>query len=243
MPRRSKAESDATQARILEAAQALFAERGYAGVALDDVAKVAHVTRGAVYHHFGSKLGLFEAVHVGIQRAVAEEIDRQTAEIADPGQALEIGCRAFLAASVSPQFRRVLLLDGPAVLGWATWRSLDAAHSGTLLDAVLHELQAAGRLTVPSARAAAVLLSGAMNEAALWLADADRTASDIDSLINEIWSVLTALLRAIVTDAPRGARSPRPSARTSQANAPDSRAGARTQPPGTRARNPRMRKP
>lgn len=216
MPRRSKAESDATQARILAAARELFTERGYAGVALEDVAAAAQVTRGAVYHHFGSKQGLFEAVHVSVQRAVAEEIERATADIVDPQQALEVGCRAFLAASVSAEFRRILLLDGPAVLGWATWRSLDAAHSGALLDEVLRELQAAGRLTVPSARAAAVLLSGAMNEAVLWIADAagEPKANDIDSLIEEVWSVLLPLLRAIGAAPPRRASASPRRART-----------------------------
>lgn len=207
MARTTRAESEATRARILAIAAALFTEKGYTGVALDEVAVAAQVTRGAVYHHFTSKLGLFEAVHARVQRAVAEEIDRRTTGIADPGQALEVGCRAFLSASVSAEFRRVLLLDGPAVLGWATWRSLDAANSGSLLEEVLTELQAAGRLTVSSTRAAAVLLSGAMNEAALWIADAadGPTGADAESLIDEVWTVLLTLLRAVVTG-PRGRR-------------------------------------
>lgn len=194
MPRMTKEHSEMTRASILATARGLFAGRGYADVGLQEVASAAGVTRGAVYHHFDSKIGLFTEVHGLAQREVADEIERQTAGINDLWHSLEIGCRAFLTTSVSDRFRRVLLLDGPAVLGWGTWRSLDAANSGSLLDSVLSELHSAGELTV-APRAASALLSGAMNEAVLAMADANGSAEAPGA--EEVWEVLQRFLQSL----------------------------------------------
>ncbi|TDE89257.1 TetR family transcriptional regulator [Occultella glacieicola] len=165
MARASKAQSEATERRLREVARELFAEHGYAAVGLERVAEAAGVTRGAVYHHFGDKLGLFAAVladaHAGIGAAVAD---------AAPGrgwQAIKDGSAAFLRAAVDPGIRRIVLVDGPAVIGWESWRRMDADHSAHLLAEGLAELD---DLAVDPG-AAGALLGGAMNEAAIWIAD------------------------------------------------------------------------
>jgi AcrR family transcriptional regulator len=199
MPRRSKADSDATAAGVLTAARALFAVDGYAAVRLEQVAATAGVTRGAVYHHFASKQGLFAAVlaqiHDEVGRSVAEAADRARAVHGDPWEGFEAGCRTFLEASSSATVRRIMLLDGPAVVGWETWRHHDAAASGHHLDAALGELAGLGLLMVRSVPATGALLSGAMNEAALWVAshpeNGDRQALD------EAWSTLRVLLSGL----------------------------------------------
>ena len=96
------------------------------------------MTRGAVYHHFGSKQGLFEAVLVDEQRSVA----RAVAEAAHGSgwAALEAGSLAFVRASTAPGVGRILLLDGPSVLGWEAWRDRDRETSGQLLIDGLREL-------------------------------------------------------------------------------------------------------
>ena len=192
MPKASKAQSEATAARVLATARRLFAERGYAAVGLEEVAAEAGVTRGAVYHHFRSRLGLFEAVLAEVQRAVATEVERAAAAETDPWRALEAGCRAFLRASSAPDARRTALVDAPAVLDWNAWRQQDAANSGRLLHGALHELAAAGALAAAPG-AAAALLSGAMNEAALWIAD----AADPATATAEAEAVLGRLLAAL----------------------------------------------
>lgn len=197
VPRRTKAESEATAAAIVRAARGLYAERGFAGVALEEVAAAAGVTRGAVYHHFSSRRGLFAAVHADVQRAVADAVAAATDGIADPTESLVVGSRTFLEASAADDARRVVLVDGPAVLGWSQWRAGDAEHSARLLEEVLAELDAAGRLALPSVAAAAALLSGAMNEVALWVAaSADRGRASA-----EAWETLHVLLRAVVRPA------------------------------------------
>lgn len=193
MARATKEQSEATATRVLDSARTLFAERGYAAVGLDEVATHAGVTRGAVYHHYSSKLGLFRAVHAWAQAEVAEAIVRATAGIADPWDGLEIGCRAFLGASVRDDVRRVLLVDAPAVLGWDAWRDLDAQNSGRLLTEALTDLAEAGSIRVESVPACQALLSGAMNEAALRAASLEDPAAGVD----ETWVVLQRLLGAL----------------------------------------------
>ena len=193
MPRRTKAESEATAAAILAAARDLYARRGYAAVAVEEVAAACGVTRGAVYHHFGSRVGLFAAVHASVTAAVAAEIERATDHVHDPWEGLEAGCHAFLRAVVADDARQVVLVDGPAVLGWARWRQDDARSSGRLLDAVLTELADAGRVRRDDVAATSALLSGAMNEAALWVAD----APDRERALAQAWQALRRLLRGV----------------------------------------------
>lgn len=193
MPKATKEQSEATAATVLATARRLFAERGYAAVGLEEVAAEASVTRGAVYHHFDSKLGLFGAVHDSVQETVGADIAAATGGIAAPWESLVVGCRAFLSASVSDECRRILLVDAPAVLGWARWRHADEQHSARHLSDVLGELADAGEIAVSSVSAASALLSGAMNEAALWIA----MSEDRDTAMAEAWQTLHAMLGAL----------------------------------------------
>ena len=195
MPRRTRADSDATAARVLEVATQLFARDGYAHVGLEAVAAEAGVTRGAVYHHYAGKQALFRAVLDRLQRGVAEAVARAAEAADDPWSGLEAGCRAFLTTSSGAASRRVLLVDAPAVLGWAEWRAQDAAHSGRLLEEALDELAAAGAIGGHPVAATAALLSGAMNEAALWIAASPDTAA----ATAQAWPPLQAMLRALRT--------------------------------------------
>jgi AcrR family transcriptional regulator len=199
MPRRTKAQSDATAAEVRKAARDLFATHGYAAVGLERVAVAAGVTRGAVYHHFGSKEGLFAAVlaevHAMVGSSVAEAADQVWAASGDPWGSFEAGCRAFLEVSSSPEVRRIMLLDGPAVVGWEAWREYDKAASGHHLDDALSELAGLGLLGAPSVPAAGALLSGAMNEAALWVAS--HPDSESRQALEEAWSTLRVLLAGL----------------------------------------------
>lgn len=179
MPRATREEAEATAARVLDTARALFVARGYAEVGLEEVAAAAGVTRGAVYHHYRNKKALFEAVLAAVQAEVAEAVS--AAAVGDAPKQLERGCRAFLAAAVAPEVRRILLVDAPAVLGWETWRAHDAAGTRLLAEGVA----AAGL-----APAFTPLLNGALNEAALWIAASDDPAGALE----ECWSAFQALL-------------------------------------------------
>lgn len=191
MPRASAADAAETARRILKVAADLFAVRGYAGVSLDDVAQGAGVTRGAVYHHYRSKPGLFRAVAAHIQSGVAAAVATAAEGVDDPLERLRAGSHAFLDAITARPAAQILLVDGPSVLGWATWRELDAQSSVVLL----HE--ALGEVGVPAAHldATTAVLSGAMNEAALWIADASHETRRAA----EATTVLDCVLDAVVS--------------------------------------------
>ncbi|GAA1657666.1 TetR family transcriptional regulator [Actinoplanes couchii] len=200
MARATKEQSEITGRRILEVASALFADRGYAAVGLTEVATLAEVTRGAIYHHYASKQGLFQAVTAAAQQRVADEVERAADSCPDDWQGLLAGCRAFLSAAVADRNRRILLIDAPAVLDWTTWRAQDGAASGRHLVEALTTLSADGVLRVRSIESTAALLSGAMNEAALHIATAPDPGVTLDEVVDDLSRMLGALRSSPVED-------------------------------------------
>src|SRR3954471_14741172 len=110
---------EATRAALLGAARALFAERGSARGATEEVVRRAGVTRGALYHHFRDKRDLFRAVYEQTEQEIVEAIGaRMPAGGTDPMGLLAEGGRAFLDACSDPVMMRTGLRDAPGVLGW-----------------------------------------------------------------------------------------------------------------------------
>jgi AcrR family transcriptional regulator len=137
--------SEATRAALLEEATRLFAERGYTGTSLEDVASASQVTRGAVYHHFAGKQALFEAVlDVQESRAIANVSAAATA--ADPWDAAMQALEAFLDQCCDPVYGRLVWLEGPAALGWHRWRECEEKYGYGLVERFVTGLVAAGYL-------------------------------------------------------------------------------------------------
>jgi AcrR family transcriptional regulator len=137
--------SEATRAALLDEATTLFAERGYAGTSLEDVASASRVTRGAVYHHFASKRALFEAV-LDLQEA------RVTAEViaasstADPLDAAMLALDAYLTHCCDPVYGRLVWVEGPAALGWRRWRECEKDYAYGLVERFIRDLVDGGYL-------------------------------------------------------------------------------------------------
>lgn len=180
-----------TRSALLEIAVRRFAADGYAGVALEDLVAEAGLTRGAVYHHFGSKEGLFRAVVEHAQRGVAETVERAASVDADPLASFLAGCRAFLEASLAPEVRRILLVDGPAVLGWGEWREGDLDTSVRLLDAGVAELAEAGVIADERLATLATMVSGALNEVAIANAHSPDPDAEIDAAVATLEQMLS----------------------------------------------------
>lgn len=146
-PRRSNRErTEATRAALLAAARKLFVEKSYAETGTPEIVAQAHVTRGALYHHFEDKQALFRAVAETESQAVAREIDTAAPEALSARDALVKGGEAFLKAMAEPGRTRLLLLDGPAVLGRAAMDEIDARHGNRTLKAGLAAAIRAGAL-------------------------------------------------------------------------------------------------
>ena len=193
MPRTSAAVAAQTARDILDSATTLLAARGIAELSLDDVATAAGVTRGAVYHHYRNKAGLFRAVAARLQADVATGVVA-AAERASGGPAdqLRAGCHAFVDAITAGPAAQVLLIDAPAAIGWQEWRRLDAANSGRHLREALGDAGVPPRLV----EATAVQLSGAMNEAALWIVQdgaGRRASADAHGVLDQLLDAVLPL--------------------------------------------------
>lgn len=182
-PRRSNAErTHAMRAHLVAKARALFAERGYAETSTPDVVAAAEVTRGALYHHFEDKKALFRAVVESEAAEVAERIDASSAASSSRSRssaiaALLAGARAYLRAMAVPGRTRLLLLDGPAVLGRTEMDALDAKHAARTLRAGLDASMREGAIKKIPLDALTGLLSAAFDRAAIAIAEGAPPAS------------------------------------------------------------------
>jgi AcrR family transcriptional regulator len=174
--KRTQAErSEATRDALIEAARVLFAERGYAAVGTEEIVRAAGVSRGALYHHFDGKRDLFEAVYERIEVELAQRIagGALNAGAASPLEAMRAGAEMFLRAATEPEAQRIVLLDGPSVLGWDRWREIATEHGLGLIEATLQAAIEAGAIAEQPVRPLAHVLMGALDEAAMLVARAD----------------------------------------------------------------------
>lgn len=170
MPRRTAEEAAQTRADLVAEGIGYFSERNYAAAPLEELVARLGVTRGALYHHFGSKRGYFEAVVERILEQLGDRIVRQAKRTGEGWVGLQAGCDTFLQAATDAPFRQIVLTDAPAVLGWQAWKQLDDRTTSRTLREGLEELRRTGQLKCDDTEALAVALSGAMNELALWVA-------------------------------------------------------------------------
>ena len=166
--RRSNAErTAATRTALIDAARALFVDKGYADTGTPEIVATARVTRGALYHHFADKQALFRAVVEREAAAVADAVDHTADTAATPGAALAAGGDAYFAAMALPGRARLLLLDGPAVLGRAEMDRIDRATSARSLRDGLAAAMAGGSMRPLPLDATTALLSAVFDRAAL----------------------------------------------------------------------------
>ncbi|WP_405821185.1 helix-turn-helix domain-containing protein [Streptomyces sp. NBC_00838] len=159
-----------TRLTLLREGRRLFAEQGYGAVSLAEIVTAAGVTKGALYHHFDGKTALFRAVLEDVQEEVGRRVAGAAGARDGSWDQLVAGCQEFITATTAPDIQRIMLVDGPAVLGWTEWRAMDEASSARHLTEALTALVDEGVVAAQPVAPLAHLLSGAMNEAALWLA-------------------------------------------------------------------------
>lgn len=132
--------TEATRRALLDAAARLFTERGFARTSLDDVAADARVTKGAIYHHFASKQGLFEVLFDEVEQ---QENDRaRAAFVAEPDPAVGVlaALDQFLLACSEPVYGALVFREAPLALGWDAWRRCEEKYSYALLSDMLTAL-------------------------------------------------------------------------------------------------------
>lgn len=194
--RRTQAErSRSTRAALIASGRALFAERGFAGTAREEIVERAGVTRGALHHHFGTKQALFSAVFEVLEQELAGRIAGAAMAGTDPRDQLRRGCHEFLDAALDPAVQRIVLLDAPAVLGWAAWREVDARYGLGLVTEGLRAVFAEGQAAPGPVEPLAHLLLAALNEAAMLVAGAPepaRARAEVGAIVDHLLESLTS---------------------------------------------------
>lgn len=165
--RSNRDRTEGTRADLIAAARKLFTEKSYAETGTPEIVAAAGVTRGALYHHFADKQALFAAVVEQEAAAVAEEIERASPPSLFARDALIAGSDAYLAAMRAPGRTRLLLLDGPGVLGRAAMDEIDNRHGNRSLGEGLVAAMRSQSMTRLPVDALTALLAAAFDRAAL----------------------------------------------------------------------------
>ncbi|HEY2223352.1 TetR/AcrR family transcriptional regulator [Actinomycetospora sp.] len=187
--------TEATRRALLDAAAELFTERGFGRTSLDDIAAVARVTKGAIYHHFASKPGLFEALFDELE--IAENGAARAAFVAedDPTVGALAALDQFLLACSEPVYGTLVFREAPLALGWDAWRLCEEKYSYALVSDMLDALAVAGRIPAQRGEALTSVAFGMLSAAGQLLA---RTpAADRERVRAECRAPFVALLAGL----------------------------------------------
>jgi len=163
--RTNRERTETTRQALLDAARALFVSKGYSDTSTPDICAWTETTRGALYHHFADKRDLFRHVLLREAEAVTADILAATPDNLEPREALIAGSKAYLDAMTVPGRTRLLLVDGPAVLGMAEIMAMDESGAAdTLREGLLAAIPGTKGVSID---ALSKLLSAAFDRAAL----------------------------------------------------------------------------
>ncbi|QUR69509.1 TetR/AcrR family transcriptional regulator [Mycobacterium spongiae] len=190
--------SAATREALILAARKLWGQRGYAEVGTPEIAKDAGVTRGAMYHQFADKAALFRDVVEAVEQDVMARLATLVAAAGatTPAEAIRAAVDAWLEVSGEPEVRQLILLDAPAVIGWAGFRDVAQRYSLGMTEQLITEAIRAGQLADQPVRPLAHVLIGALDEAAMFIA----TADDPHHARQETAHVLRRLIDSMLDD-------------------------------------------
>jgi AcrR family transcriptional regulator len=200
--------SASTRRALVDVAEQLFAEHGYAATSLDAIVAGADVTKGALYHHYSGKQALFEAVFEKVESAGAAAIQSAVAGHQDPWEKATAGLRAFLEVVRQPSYSRIVVQDGPSVLGYERFREQEERSTfAYVLDIVRAVLEAGEwRLDDEMEHTFARIFFGAMSSAG----SSVSTAEDPDAAAARVEVAIGFLLSGIRALADDGAAIPTP---------------------------------
>ena len=136
--------SDSTKRALVEVAERLFTEHGYSATSLDAIVAGADVTKGALYHHFSGKQAIFEAAFERVEDAGARAIQKAVQDQTDPWAKAQAGLRAFLDVVQEPSYRRLVVQDGPSVLGYERFREQEERSTFANVVEIVRAVLSAG---------------------------------------------------------------------------------------------------
>jgi AcrR family transcriptional regulator len=186
---------------LVGAARRLFAVHGFAGVGTEAIVREAAVSRGALYHHFADKTELFAAVLENVEQEIVQRLAAAALVEADAGfvDVMLRAQEAWLDACEEPDVQRIVLIDGPSVLGWVRWREICQPNVLGLLQTVLSQAMADGGVVEQPVVPLSHALIAVGDEAAMYVA----TAADRATARRDMMHVTRQLLTSVTTAAQR----------------------------------------
>jgi len=182
-----------TRAKLVTAARKAFGTVGYAEASMDDFTAEAGLTRGALYHHFGDKKGLLQAVIAEIDGEMSARMSAVTRQAPSRWQGFVDECVTYVEMALDPEIQRIILRDGPAVLGDPSqWSSQTACIRN--MTATLEKLVAEGTVRAIDPRATAHILNGTMLYASLLIANAEDQRKASQEAVRAMTAMLDGLL-------------------------------------------------
>ena len=183
--------SEATRAALIGAARPLFASAGFGAVGTEAIARAAGVTRGAMYHQFSDKTELFAAVFEAVEAELTGRIDAAVSSSgeSDPIALMKLGAATWLDASVEPEVHRIVMIEAPAVLGWERWRTISLRYGMGLVQSLIEYAISVGRVPRQPVEPLSHVLIGALDEATLYLAQADdqpRARAEVGAVLDRL---------------------------------------------------------
>jgi AcrR family transcriptional regulator len=182
-----------TRAALVAAARHLFGRDGFAATSVDDIAREARLTTGALYHHFPNKTALFESVFEAVHADLLEASLQAAVGAADEVEVLTHGFGAFLDAVLEPDVQRIIILDAPAVLGLARFTELDERYAFAAITAALGAATTSGRLRVDDPETLARLLLGALTRGGMLIANSPTPKETRDAVARSLGAMLEGL--------------------------------------------------
>ncbi|WP_068178636.1 TetR/AcrR family transcriptional regulator [Mycobacterium sp. UM_CSW] len=168
-----RARGEQTRLDLIDAGRELFVEYGFFNTSISDIVTKSGVgTRGAFYHHFKDKAELFRAVFEDVENDLTLRSIAAPPPGTDPWERLTRGLHGFLEAAQEPAVQRVILVDGPVVLGWQTLREIQEGNSIALINEVVREAIAEGIIDDQPVGELTHMIVAALEEASLLVAHA-----------------------------------------------------------------------
>lgn len=164
--------SERTRAALIGAARGLFEEKGFAETPAEEIVAAAGLTRGALYHHYSDKTDLFRAVLEQLHQEVVDLLAAERSQTGDEWEDFLSGGRIFLER-LPPATVRLLMIEGPAVLGYQQWRELDDAYHYGRMVGFLDSLVDCGDVEPQPVEPLARTLIAAINSTATLIAEAE----------------------------------------------------------------------
>ncbi len=187
--------ASATRDDLVRSAVALFTTHGYAGTSLDVIAARARVTKGALYHHFRDKQDLFEAAFSAVEKKVYAKLKKVLATSENLWVKAGLVVREYLQSCLDPAYQRIVIHEGPVVMGWQRWRDAQEGLSfGVIRDAIA-DLRAAGGLSGLPVEVTARLVCGALSTAATMIAnspDPKRVSEETEDAVVRLLGLVRA---------------------------------------------------